>query len=1262
MLKHKEGLQHMGKNPSLLRYLDPPNEIVQAGLNGDLVFFVGAGVSMLAGLPSWPELAAKAFDDLRKEGYLNYSEIEQLKNLEPKKQLSIAFSVAEDKKYDLDITKHLRGKSNGDSIFDAINNIGCPCVTTNYDELLAPSYFNAKDGSITDESVNRIYDKDKFFANLLNKPGVIIHLHGAISKPETMIVTTKQYLKHYDNANVQEFLGQLFKNKIILFLGYSLEEAEILEHILRRGKTKPTKERKLFALQGFYEYQEPLYHNLYTYYKKSFGVHLLGFIRDYEGYKCLEIIIKNWATQLKVRKPPLAADYDFMNEVLGDEISNLSVREQDLLQRIGEKEELRPLFFRNVKGLIWFDSLSEHNYFNPEANPKPVPAEEEGYVNIPNWHALDYLVKTASELNDKKNIKYSEKFFRIIVIATNYAQKNKFSNYRTWWKFAEIISQIPYKSIPIEGIDLIDYWLDDKYNSDLVASVIGEKWLPSLLQNDDDYALQLSTRIIDILYKVTFTGRRYGKINKQKASFRFDYNFAQKTIEQTATLAGEKLGLKVIQIFHKYLVSILEELDNDSLSSLWQPAIEDHEQNKHLNDAENILIQAYRDVLDSYIRVNPVSASEYVKNILMSKYQTIQRLAIHVICENYNLFTDSIGQLLNDKYMNSNYQHEMWHFFKKNYPNFSSSQKEKVLELISGITRYDNKGKYHAVTTAYKKAVWLSAIKEHGDREADLYLQSTEIAKTEPDHPDFSSYMSEEWRGAKSPKTIEELQTLPIDELVHELENYKDPGRFDDPGLEGLLKVFKQLIKTDPINFCLNLDKFLKLDLAYIYEIIEAYRELWTEKSNIPWDGIWQKLLEFCSDVIGQSQFWSTENEKQRELFIANRYWIVSSICRLIDAGTKSDEHAFDMKHLPSAEAILVSLLKQEKGDEYKEDSDAVMISINSPRGHCVEALINLTLRSCRIADKNNNKDHSKVWENFKHLYDSELDRADSENPEYEFATLVTYYLSNFLYMSEQWVLENLNRIFDQYNYLKWLCAIQGYAYIRTIYPKIYKYLKEHGDLLKVLDDKNIRDNAEEKAIQNIALAYINDFESFEEEDSLINLLISRNDCEEIKHLVWFMWTLKNIRNEKLINKIYELWPKILDIIDLSKREGQNIASQLCLWTVFVDHVDKDRQQLLLAIAPYSDESHNSHVLLERISEISDQQPFEAHEIWMEMLKRSTPDYPEEAIRNIFTNLLKIGPEGLSKAREAESAYLKNGNDGPSLWLKEIRQEKFGLQ
>ncbi|MBW6498934.1 MAG: SIR2 family protein [Bacteroidales bacterium] len=309
----------MSKAPDLREIVDPPEEIIEAGLNGELVLFIGAGASMLLDLPSWSGLAGLALEDLRSHGYLNYSEIAQLRTLDPKKQLTIANLLAGDNGYSLDLTKHLSGKTEGDSIYKAINDIGCPCVTTNYDELIAPRHSETEDGSTTSTTVYRISERNKFFAKLLDAPGTVVHLHGAIGKPETMIVTTKEYLEHYDHENVQEFLGKLFAKKTVLFLGYGLEEAEILEHILRRGRVKETADRKRFALQGFFQSQRPLYENLHSYYQKSFGVYLLGFVRDHKDYKCLEGIMKSWAEQIEFKKPSITSDLELMDEVLGNE-------------------------------------------------------------------------------------------------------------------------------------------------------------------------------------------------------------------------------------------------------------------------------------------------------------------------------------------------------------------------------------------------------------------------------------------------------------------------------------------------------------------------------------------------------------------------------------------------------------------------------------------------------------------------------------------------------------------------------------------------------------------------------------------------------------------------------------------------------------------------------------------------------------------------------------------------------------------------------
>lgn len=308
----------MSRVPDLREMPELPEEIIRAALDGNLVLFIGAGASMLLGMPSWGGMAKQQLEHLREKGVLNYSELEQLSSLNPKKQLSIAIQIAEDNKIPLDLTTGLMGFSEGNSIYKSINDIGCVCVTTNYDILLGPRYTDAKDGSVTPASINRIYKKSEFLVTHLDTPGTVIHLHGAVTDQETMIVTTREYLTHYDDRFVQEFLGDLFARKTVLFIGYGLEEAEILEHILRRAGVSDSAERKRFVLQGYYLSQEPLYENLHSYYRRSFGVHVIGFVRDHKDYKQQEAIFDDWVPRIVVRRPPLAMGLKLMDEVFGD--------------------------------------------------------------------------------------------------------------------------------------------------------------------------------------------------------------------------------------------------------------------------------------------------------------------------------------------------------------------------------------------------------------------------------------------------------------------------------------------------------------------------------------------------------------------------------------------------------------------------------------------------------------------------------------------------------------------------------------------------------------------------------------------------------------------------------------------------------------------------------------------------------------------------------------------------------------------------------
>jgi hypothetical protein len=51
--------------PSLQIGPSVPDEILEAGKNGELVLFVGSGISQLGKLPSWKGFAEKVLDSLR---------------------------------------------------------------------------------------------------------------------------------------------------------------------------------------------------------------------------------------------------------------------------------------------------------------------------------------------------------------------------------------------------------------------------------------------------------------------------------------------------------------------------------------------------------------------------------------------------------------------------------------------------------------------------------------------------------------------------------------------------------------------------------------------------------------------------------------------------------------------------------------------------------------------------------------------------------------------------------------------------------------------------------------------------------------------------------------------------------------------------------------------------------------------------------------------------------------------------------------------
>lgn len=322
---------------------DIPDGLRDAAARGALVPFVGAGLSVMAGCPSWAQLARGALRTFLDQGKFSHAQIAQIEHLGPRIKLSIALGMERESGVKINFPELLLPKdgynnSMGRRLYGTLAKMAKTFVTTNYDEWLDTDIVLEPEDPIkpgrapamAPKPVARnVYDLiDDFTPANLNAPGVF-HIHGALRRPSGMIMTTSQYLRHYANDHhstrpeeenrLLTFLEHLFKQKTVLFIGYGLEELEILEYVIqkaRRPSSGGKRETRHFMLQGYFSHEIELMRSMRTYYLDECGIQLIGFRRDENDWDQLANVLEAFASRITARDPMLAQELSEMEALL----------------------------------------------------------------------------------------------------------------------------------------------------------------------------------------------------------------------------------------------------------------------------------------------------------------------------------------------------------------------------------------------------------------------------------------------------------------------------------------------------------------------------------------------------------------------------------------------------------------------------------------------------------------------------------------------------------------------------------------------------------------------------------------------------------------------------------------------------------------------------------------------------------------------------------------------------------------------------------
>jgi len=172
-----------------------------------------------------------------------------------------------------------------------------------------------------------LYKPAEFTAAALGRSNVVIHLHGSLKDPDAMVLTTPDYLTHYANDRkrlptdpenpVLTFLEDLFSFRTVLFVGYGLEELEILEyvilksHIARSGAA----DVRHYIIQGYFSHERELMLVMKSYYRE-FGLELLPFLKDLRGWYQLLEVLDEFAVTLRASSLSVSKDLLEMERLL----------------------------------------------------------------------------------------------------------------------------------------------------------------------------------------------------------------------------------------------------------------------------------------------------------------------------------------------------------------------------------------------------------------------------------------------------------------------------------------------------------------------------------------------------------------------------------------------------------------------------------------------------------------------------------------------------------------------------------------------------------------------------------------------------------------------------------------------------------------------------------------------------------------------------------------------------------------------------------
>lgn len=1184
-------------------------KIIDAVNDRKLAVFIGAGVSRLCGCVGWQSLAKELITFCHNSKIINYRAfthlIEQSNN---RKKITIAKHLLceSGKKEDfyeiMESSLLYKKKEKSLDIYRDLLTFKSVLLTTNSDDLIH---------RVLPRKENIFVSPESFLKDNLSV-GNLFHLHGFIEDRDSLIYTLRDYIELYGNEKVKNFLKDVFKKYTVLFVGYGLEELELLEYVLSQNASD-IDEIKHYVLRGYLRGEESLLQHDSIFYG-NLGVGILPFAKDDNGHEQLSNVVKDWAKYINTA----SSAYNSGQKQIDDAVIRFDVvAAKNVMQLISIDEDLKKYFYRKMTSVNnpteWYYVLDTEKLFNPALNPHPV-IDKDGRTSVEFWSQLVLIENIAKNNLESPNKKCTKILVNFLKVFIKFQDKSAVMNYHTDSIVCLSISALPVEKITLVHLKHMKSIARTNWRNTLLATHLREYLIPKLVKCK-------RPAIIKSVMEIVFS---YKSVDGDFKGLIEGY-WLQKIVDESL----EGLIEHSSETVYKTLIKIVERITKEkksSFSNVWIPTIDDSGQSSFRDRYEISLIRATRNSLQSYCRqFKPV---EEVARLLKKRHQILRRLAVNAIDSTYPSIKNVFWDCVDNKFLSlPSSKYEIYRLLDRNSSKFTKVEQNKIVTAILSINKYEEE-KYNF----YLKKEWVSSLHfKIPDKFNASIIEIDSFVPGDVDNPGFKRHTpTAKFVKNESPLSLEEVISLTPSQLVKYAEGYNDDS-WDGPNKEGLANMLEEFSKKYPEQVLSDFKGYQLLKPLYLSHLIRGLKEGVGDSKPTP---LRNTLVAF-EEILAEEKFWEEVNKEDYTQEMAT----VMSISDLLGEICNEKIKELTSDELSYASNIILNIFENLSFNKPNNIDDRFAdFVLNRPLGRLLESFIAFNLGMKRELDDN------QFW-NKKHRNYFEIKLLENDAC---FETTFSFgkYFNQFRYLDPIWTEDVLSRFYSTVgkDTTQFKGFVSGYLfYSQTLYKDSYDILIKHSfyeDSLKLALSEY---DGAARISQHIALSF---GLGWDKGDVLVEKLVNDGHSIHLKSLVNFLSSYSKA-NKYSEEKVIFLWKTLHQRISELLEEGNDFSELMYELTDFLEIFDsypKELHHLIIHESGYAKKDYGYYSMLEQLANFSEGTPVEVGEIILKMASSKVfLTYPEDKMKNVLEDIYKTGNKELGN--QITNEYMRTGYD-----------------